>query len=203
MPIINTITTLKLKAFITCCIDNDLSVLGEGTPEELQAAFNEIISQYYEVKRDENVKQYLKLQKEKGQIELRKATIETISEAMQSRYVPSVCDILRKLYPAYAFTEQSYISDLKLVAIGEIATQRKYERIVKTIEDLDNKASDQNLTAIEKHRNFIYRLMDINKVEGVKYDMDMTVMEYAIAESRLNEHIENLKKQANNGRQFK
>jgi len=195
--IITSIRVLLLKDFITCCVDNDLTPLGNGTPQELNAAYESILSQYYDVRKDEGVKAYIHLLREIKAIELHQALVKTISTIMQDRYSYSAAEALRAQYPAYKFIPETVADDLLKVSAAEIANTRKLKRLKKALEEREQAQNDdKTMSVADRHRGFIMRLMDINKIEGCRYDDSITVMQYAVLESRLDDHIKNLIKQS-------
>ena len=192
--IIRSISTLILKDFITCCVTGDLSVLGDGSDVELHEAFTSILSQYYECKKDESMSSYIRLERDIKALEMRRYWTAVLCDIMHEMYSPACAEALSKLYPMYQFAKESYHNDISLVGKAEIKNNIKYERLVKQKEKRDAEKGGANVSPEEKHRNIISNLMDINKIEGVKYDVyTMTVLEYAIAENRKQEYIENLK----------
>jgi hypothetical protein len=189
--VITSIADLLLKDFIRCCVYRDLSVLGTGTEEELQQAFTNLLSQYYEVKNDERVKYEVKLRKDIATLELRKYRVDVLSSILMDRYSEAAAEGLRLLYPLYEFTEETLAHDLGMVGKAEISKELEHNRVCKKLDSLyTQKQIGKKESPEKKYRNFISRLMDINKVEGVRYDMQtITVMEYAIAEARLMDHV--------------
>ena len=200
--VVTSIADLLLKDFITCCVYHDLSVLGTGTADELNGEFTNLLSQYYEVKNDERVKYEVKLRKDIATLELRKHRVDVLSSILKERYSVAAADGLRVLYPNYEITEQTLAHDLGMIGKGEISKELEHNRACNKLESLyAQKQNDKKESPEKQYRNFISRLMDINKVEGVRYNMQtITVMEYAIAEARLADHVANLKEQANGRR---
>jgi len=197
-PIIRSIAVLLLKDFIKCCVENDLTVLGGDTDEQRNDAFMEILSQYYAAKSDESMLTYIKLLRDIKVLELRKAMIDTLTYIMKERYSHAAAKGLQKLYPKNQFTEQTYIKDLDWVKKAEIKKKIELDGLIKQLAEIDRENSKGNkMTPEQKRINFIDELMDINKIEGVKYDTNMTVLEYARAQARKHDHIKNLEKQIN------
>jgi hypothetical protein len=200
--LITSISVLILRDFITCCVDGNLSVLGIGTPNEQQAAFTSILSQYYEAKNDPSMSSYIKIIREIKAMELHRGLVNALCTVMRERYSYEAAKVMRELYPKYLFSKQNYIADMEMVAKSEIKNNIKYDRLVVQLKKHEqSQVSSEKVTNEQKHRNFITDLMDINKIEGVKYDINtMTVLEYAIAQGRKHDYIENLKEQANGSR---
>lgn len=195
--LIDSIADWKVYGLIQACFYEDYSSIGIGTPEELQAAFAHLLCQYHDTCRNEFISHSIKLRSQIKNIELQWEIVNRIAEIMKARYSETGAKILRERYPNYLFTPESIDNDLSMVGKGEIANQIKYERLCNELEKLEKgQKKDENLTVQQKHANFLNRLMDINKHEGVKYDIQtMSVLELAIAENRLTEYIEQLQEQ--------
>lgn len=198
MAIINSIQELILKDFIKCSVYKDLSVLGEGTAEELNKAWLNIMSEYYETAQKQDVITYLKLVRDINLLNLQKALIDSISGILNERYSIEACNTLRSLYPKYKFTEDSFKDDLSLIKGYQTADRISYDKLTKQLEKLEiNKGKEEVLTDTQRYAKFIHFLADINKYEGVKYDLSMTVLEYAVHEKRLYDYIEHLNEHSN------
>lgn len=198
--LIRSIADLKLRDFVKCCVYNSLELLGEGSEEERKEAFNDLISQFYKAKKDESILQRLQIIYQLEQIKARKIIIDALSEIMTVRYHEGTAKKLKELYPQFSFSNETILEDLKKVSVGEIANKRTFERLTVQLEKMDAAIGhDESSSPEDKYASFVKRLMDINKHEGVKYDMDMSVLEYAIAEARLTEYIEHLNSKNNGG----
>ncbi|MCD6012880.1 MAG: hypothetical protein K0Q79_2742 [Flavipsychrobacter sp.] len=195
--LIDKISNWMVKGMIDCCFYNDFSSIGTGSPEEIQAAFGNLISQYHDACKSEHMKQYVRLSASIKTIEFQWQTVNLIAEILKERFCESAAKYLRELYPLYPFTQETFEHDLGMVGKGEIANQIKYERLNTELEKLEKGLKkDEHLNTQQKHENFINRLFEINKYEGVKYDINtMSVLELAIAENRLSKYIEDLNDQ--------
>lgn len=196
--LITSISQWYVRDMIQCSYYENYSSLGTGTTAEIQSAYNNLISQYYEAKNDQTMKAYIGLMKKIKVLELNDAIIETNVAILKVWYSKSAATALRKLPPYYQYTEQSYLNDIKMQVTGEIAKGIEYERLCRQLQKMEGEnVSEAKQTPEQKHKNLIRGLMDINKVEGIKYDINtMTVLEYAIAENRLHDYVESLKAQA-------
>lgn len=201
--IIDSIKVLTLKDFITICIDQDLTVLGDGTHKQLQEAYGKILSEYYDVRADEQMRQRLKLARQIKDLELRKVIVALIADALKARYSIAAVNTLRTIYPMYKFTKETYLDDLYGVGNHEIGNGIKLERLIDQLNKMDLASGEERkMNSIQKHASFTQRLADINKNEGgASYDLKITVLEYAVLESRLDAHIESLKEQARKNKQ--
>lgn len=193
------ISKIILKNFISACVDGDLSALGTGTEDELKRAFNTILSNYYAARKDDSIKLFVELTGKIKALELHMFMVSTLVSVMEDRYSHKCAEILKGIYKQFAFTPESYIEDLEKVKVGEIAHTVTRDRLKKQLEMLDEaNKSDKKMTKQEQHESMISNLMDINKIEGVRYDVNvMTVLEYAVAENRKADYIKQLKEQAN------
>lgn len=183
---ITSISVLTLRQFIQCICYGNLSVLGEGTPEQLQDAFNDLLSQYYEAKKDEGAKQRVECVAKMKEIEMHAFLLNSLNEILQERYSEAACEILRKLYPKYQFSYESLANDLKTVKTLEIKNAITYDRYKKALDEMGGNgkaATEQDL---------IKTLLSISKFQGASYNQEMTVMEFAVAQNMIMEHIEDL-----------
>lgn len=200
--LITSISTLLLKDFITVCVDNDLSVLGRGTDKQRQNAFEGIISQYYEVRKDEGIITYLKLMRQKGVLELRKVVVEINADILKDRYSIEAAKHLNRLYPIYKFSKETYLKDLEMVGKSEIRNGIELDRIEKQLAArAEKEGSDTTMTPLQKRASFEFKIAEIEKLEGVGKDLyNKPLMSYAIYENRLQAEYEHRQKQLKNGR---
>ena len=194
--LIQSITELILKDFVTCIVDKNYSCLGTGTPSEITTAWGRIISQYQAIRKDPAFYKDLLLSKKIYEYEIRTGFITLNSAILKHGYSRSAIKALKTLYPQFQFIKESLEKDLKNIAIGEIFHKGNYDKAIKLLEE---NQSQEHKTATRQ--DFYTSLIEINKLEGTKYDMNITVMEFAILENRLHEHYEFLKDQnRKNGR---
>jgi len=193
------ISKVPLYAFIQCVVHDNIAALGEGTEAEQRAAYEEILSQYYTAKDDQQMNEYIRLMKQAALSRMRIEIVGQLASICEQRYSAAAAEVLREYYPQMKFTEQTALQDIKNVRNGEISHRMRYDSTMQQIKHMDSaKGATKDITPAQKMKGVIITLMDISKIEGVRYDMaTMTVLEFAIAENRLIEHIENLKNQAN------
>ena len=190
---ITSIKTLILKDFIEISISKDLSILGEGTDVERTSAWMNIMSEYYEACEQTDFIVRLKLVREIELMNLHFKIIEVIGTIMQDHYYSEGAKMLRDLYPQYKFTKESILADLQGVSTREIANKVKYDRMVKQLSKIDSKSENSKVqTDTQKYVQFTKRIANINKHNGVRYDLTMTVLEFAVLEHQLIEHIEHM-----------
>lgn len=196
--LLTSISEWLVKGLIECCFYDNYQSVGTGTEEEIQSVYANLISQYHQAVKNEQVGNYIKLVKEIKLIELRWAILANVAEIMTERYCESGAIALRTYYPAYQFTPESFKDDLDMVSKSEIANQIKYERLQAQLAKLDgSQKTESALTPVQRHANFLSRLAEINKYEGTRYKVDeTTVLELAVLENRLNDYIETLQEQA-------
>lgn len=195
--IIDNISKWYVKGLIEGCFYQDYSSIGKGTTEELKAAFDHLIAQYHDQVRNEYVKQYVKLSGQIKAIETQWEIINIIADIVKEHYSESAAKTLRTLYPNYEFSRKSILEDLAKVGTGEISNQIKHERLCKELAKLsETQEKSNNYTPEQRHAHFLNRLAEINKHEGVKYDVHTTtVLELAVLENRLTDYIEHLEAQ--------
>lgn len=195
--IIDNIAKWYVKGLIECCFYQDYSSLGTGTDEELKAGFEHLISQYHDQVKNEFVKHYVKLSGQIKAIETQWEIVNIIADIMKEHYSEVAAASLRKMYPLYEFSRKSILEDLAKVGTGEIANQIKHERLCKELAKLSEQQEKNNTyTPEQRHSNFLNKLAEINKHEGVKYDINTTtVLELAVLENRLTDYIDHLEKQ--------
>lgn len=197
MPLITSIADLLLKDFIKCCVDADYTCLGEGTKDEHVIVFNSLLSEYYEVSGNESMKSECKLRCDIMLLELRQKHIATLIEILKERYSPAAIGGLKHYYPLYDFSPESYQQDINKVVSGEISRKIDYDLKKEEVKGYNEDKNSKPQTPMQQHAAFISRLMDINKIEGVRYDMaTCTVLEFALGEARKTQYIKNLEAQS-------
>lgn len=192
--LITSISILTLRDFKICVCDGNFTVLGKGTEDELKTAWGNILSQYYDVVDSDEMKQMIKTEREIALLQLRQSQTEALTEVLRSGlYMADAVTPLKKLYPAYAFTKESFSSDIEFVRKGEIHYKLQLERLIK---QRDNKKPTENVQSpSQKRKELTALLMDINKIEGGHYNDSITVEMFAMGLMRRNEYIKNMNEQ--------
>lgn len=194
--LITSISDFLLKDYVTCVVDRDYRSIGTGSPEEVLSAWGNLLSQYQNIKKDPAFSKELMLSKTIYEYEIREAFICLNTEILNNGYCNSSIKWLKKLYPNYLFTKETLQNDLRLISLAEKAYRANYELAIR---QMDKSGEDNPQEVTRDH--FHYILFEISKLEGVKYDMTISLMEYAILENRLYKHYEFLKDQnAKHGR---
>jgi len=201
IPKVTSIAKWMVAEMIDCTIYGNYSSIGEGMPEQIQTALQMLLSQYYENCNNEYMKSYVHLKGQIMAIEAQWELVNVLATLMHERYSPAGAAVFKNLYPFgqynCTFAKDTFENDWKRVCAGEIRNKRNHEALTKELSEMEKEqAKSDKLTPENRHKNLINRLMDINKTEGVRYDINtMTVLELAIAENRLNQHIKNLQEQ--------
>lgn len=201
--LIANIADLPLKSFIQCCVYENLTVLGEGTPEQIADAWGNLLKQYHNARGDENLRKRMELLLKIKALEKRAAIVTLITEYMERTYNQHAANVLKTLYPQFKFTEETIKADLQKVKAGEIKTGLNYEKLVKQYESM---AGDDKKAVPDKEQQecaYMDILADINQIEHSNYSVEISTLLFARLERRRDRHIQNLKEQVNGGRQHK
>ena len=191
-----------LKDMIQCTCYGNYASIGAGTPERVQNALTELLSQYYEASNNEYIKAVVQIKGKIAAIEAQWDLVNTLAAMMFERYSEAGSNLFKKLYPLHEyncqFTEETFQADWKRVCVGELRHQMMHRQLIEQLDAMEQKNSGGNdLTPEQRHRNLVNKIADIRKVEAVNLDMStMTVLEFAIYENRLQDHIDNLREQA-------
>ena len=192
-------TVLAKVLFIDCCVEQNYSVLGEGTPEMLADCFNDLLSQYYEVCKNADIDEEQKLRKKIALLELHLTTVSTMCSILKDRFSTSAINGLKNYYPNYQYTKETIASDLKSIGVAEIKKKIEYDLAVKQIEekyDKRDKSQPKKQTVLSSYKALESKVMEFNAMDKVTYNLNnMTVLQYALLENKYNLHIENLKEQ--------
>lgn len=189
------ILTLTMGDFLKCLIDENFSVLGHEIEDENYRFWQKILSQYYTASENRDVIDYVSAVRDANSALLSLKLVETLEICLNEMYVESACISLNKLYPQFTFSKETYKEDIKRLLGYKIADKIKYDNALKELEQT-SVTSERILSKEQKYENYIRAMFDISKFEGVKYDMTMTVLEFAIASKRLTAYIEHMEKQA-------
>lgn len=184
--------------FITVSAKKDYSPLGTGAHEQLLQCYYLILSKYQEIKADPQYIKRMRMIKKKSLLELNYATTVNNAGILQKRYSPAAIEYMRKQYPMYQFTEETLANDLDMVRKGEIANEIEYEELEKEIERMDAQGNSKVQTIEQQEKNYVAAVMGFtNDAMKTSYDpFTITLLEYAVAENRLNDYIDNLKQQS-------
>lgn len=198
---------LAYNFFINCVGKGDYSAIGTGTQEQLQTAFNELLGQYYEVRGDERMKVEIKLRSAIAIFEARQNMIALNVSILKSRYSPAAANGMRKLFtnpfgvPLYSFSLKTLENDIRMALVGEknaqngeIANERNKKQLA-AMYGADGKTAKQTL--LQRAKAFTSTVLAINNGLNSRHGIHaITLMEYAIGEQQLEQHMNNLKDQA-------
>lgn len=188
--LIRSISILTLRDFKTCACDGNLTVLGKGTEDELKTVWADILSQYYTIVESDDMKRHTQLGKDIAILQLNEAKIKACTAILESEiYMPECYSPLKELYPYLELTKETYKNDIKKVRIGEIANKIKLDQLIAKRKTDDDATAE---TPAQKRRSLTNLLMDISKIEGVRYDDNITVETFAMGLNRRAEYIKNM-----------
>lgn len=194
--IIDDIKLLKLGAFRRCVVEGDLTALimtGEALPEDLDNAFMNILSQFYEVKKDKAIGDFINT---KVAIVKKKLHIERIEQLVAVMRITPDASVINELKADgynYPFTEASMDKDLQAIITGEKKHVREYNRLLRyfneNYEKKGNKLmSDEDfMSQVDVIRQFAnYKESPVAMLESI------TVYDYGLAWASYYKHIEYL-----------
>lgn len=92
--IINSCYKLTMSKFMDCLFDNDYSVLGTGTDEELKEAWKAIYNEFSDLRKDNTTVTVFTISKE---IELLKCKVSIINECLKVLWVKYDAEIAKEL----------------------------------------------------------------------------------------------------------
>jgi len=207
-PIKTDISKIMLSKWIDVMVDGNLSVLGEGSKDELDAAWSEIVSDFYKVSGDSEVGEHTKLT---GKIRSYAQRIEQINfnynilkmrrSAAAMRGLQSIKD-----YAHLKFTNETLADDLKYIDRFERSKKLEYERWEMELKQLETDSNPNKKKNLKPKREYYHeQVMNMNKAEGSQYRVDkLTVMDYALLEKRLRNYYkaqeEQIRKMKHGGR---
>jgi len=188
--IIQSIKDLTLEQFITCAVDNDLTVLGQGTPQQLHLAWIKLQGQYYNARGDEKYIRYIAIAAEMAAISWRAVYIDYCLYALEKTYVDGVCKLLREDFPKFKFTPETYKTEIGYVRSIEKRNLLRYEELNHEYEQMQKVSGGRKST----REDYVNLLLDINKSEGASYGTDVTVEIFALCLKRMEREYENIKR---------
>jgi len=197
-PTSNTIQSIKdltLEQFITCSVDGDLSILGTGTPQQLQLAWYNLQSQYYTVRGDDRYVHYVAISAEMAGITWRGVYIDYCLYALEKQYVKGICDLLREDFPKFKFTPDTYKTEIGYVRSIEKRNLFRMEELTHEFEQMQKQSNGRKST----REDYVNLLLDINKNEGASYSTSVSVEIFALCMKRLERDYQNIKKNGSRG----
>lgn len=201
--LLTSISQWYLKDYIQAYFYGDFSSIGTGTADEIREAYNKLISEYDELTAHESNKILAKLIAKKVFIETQFALVDFIASCMEKFYDASCAATMRKLYPAYTFSEETFIADFEMVGKSDISLKIDYDRTITQIEKIQSAYKpNEDYTPKQRHAQFMKKVEQIIQFRKVDFDIEKkTLMDFAVAENAMNEHYEIVKEQIrkNNG----
>lgn len=210
LKLLSSIADWSVKDMIQCRGFKNYSSIGTGTPAQVRTAYLGLMLQFADARKDEKTVTYIKLMPKYLALELRICSLASFVEILRREYTADQISVLgddhisalnksaakgiRIYYPKYEYVKETLAHDMGWIVTGEIATRRKRDEIVKEMESLDvGGGPDKEITGEQFYINIVSRIAEISKHQGVRYDINMSVLEYAVHESRLSAYIEQLK----------
>ena len=202
--IYTSIEELTLDRFIECSVTQDENYeplikdkSKEVNKENLRLAWLLILSQYYEVKDDMSVKEYIEMQSLLEAKIIRINRIQKLIDITFEQFFDSPCiDVYIQLlkeegYEHLQFTAETYIDDLKSIANSEKTNLIDIFNIKEELKKKDNKN-----VARSRKDDYYNMLLALRKHTKIYYKANkMTVYEFALECKRLEQEIEQLNQQ--------
>ena len=193
---ISNISELTIKDFIQCkffgnyeCLKLHIAIY---TDADIENHFYNLCQQYQEAKKDKNISEYAKLKGGIMAIEYGWAIVNIWANMLNERYSHPVADGLRKLYPQFKFSHESWRDDLVQVKdIEETKGRMKYDRLGSSLNKLES-LNSVNISNKDQYSNFLSTIRDCSKLFGT-IDINTTYMDMmAVYEIGLQEEIKRL-----------
>jgi len=188
--IIQSIKDLTLEQFITCAVDGDLTVLGQGNEQQLHLAWIKLQGQYYNARGDEKYIRYIAIAAEMAAISWRSIYIDYCLHALEKTYIKGICDLLREDFKKFKFTPETYKEEIGYVRSMEKRNLLRYEELQHEYEQLQKVSGGRKST----REDYVNLLLDINKNEGASYTTSVTVEIFALCLKRIEREYENSKR---------
>jgi hypothetical protein len=189
--IYRSISELTMDRFLKCLCEQDYTVLGSGSPKELEEAWILILSQYYELKEDTiNGVEEWRLTRDIQRLQSHLYLVAQCLDFLKKEYSASIADSLKKL--GYSFNPEVKEPEayLNLLLIVANKSKAKYIQLQQLLIELDRKVkslTDKNPQA----EDFEITLIHIEEMQKVSYSMDqITVYKYVMLEKKLAKRIE-------------
>lgn len=179
--IVQSIRDLPLTKFIDCYIKKDFSVLGTGTPEELEEAWKRIISQYCEAKEDGGVKTQMDLELKMELLKNRAKWIACSFTALEIRYTESLAVVIRDVCLQMGhdrpFTKYTYVEDMRYIGNRERHKELDMMNYKNAYAELEKKAEKnkgqkptengfyESLIAYNQHFKTSFTIPNLNTLE--------------------------------------
>ena len=220
-PFLTPNTPIKIKSlsnwlvldYFQCAYYGNYESIGTG-PEVIDT-YNDLISQFAQMRADESTKKYIELKKTISILIHKCINVIMNIEVMDKLYVENAAERLRFYFPQKQFTRNTYKKDIEYAKVSLIETEDKQYRMInndcirydQTMQKLAKWESEHATVEtkpdpLQSERENYKLLAEINKIEGTRYTFHgMFMMEYAVLLSNRqqwikdkNEEIRQLKK---------
>ena len=199
MKLITDLEDLRFKSFIKAQVNKDLSVLiveGKPTPQDLQAAWNELISQYHELVGNTDVVAYLKRMARIEAYSAKVLHVEAICLGIeQVTDLPHVIEMLVKLLNIWGysrqFTPESTQSDLKYIRNCNGNDRLKLKKIQIEQDEYEQKEAKkaQKQGKSDPKKDFMSLLHAIESHKKMVFDRDkLNMYDFAMYVNELKEY---------------
>jgi len=191
------IKDLPLRLFVAC-FGGDYSGLvlppteiPEHEKHNAYAAWVRILSQYYTAVGDEKAKRVFQLQGGMERIRFRSQYVRFLCEAITVTYNVDIADMLRKEYPRWGFTVETYEQDIIAALKFERRNENIYEEYDTELKQLQGTQDGEAISELY----FINVLISISSAQMGTYKFnDITVLEFALLYAALKQRIAQLNK---------
>lgn len=198
---VSRIGKLALLDFITCCIDEDYTSLvlaGQPTKDELDSAWLQLLSQYYEARGDKKQAEQMDLILKMQLIKVRAAMMHLLISSIEQVYSEVLVKRLQAYgYETVTFSRETLKEDLQGVANAELQNKLEYEALAEQLQGLIGE--DKPGKKGQKGKIFYDYVRAYNKHFKTTYSVQtMSTLEYAYLCKDLDEELENLADQNDN-----
>lgn len=196
--IVEDIMQVKVKQYRMCVVHGDLKSLlmyGEATDEDLDNAFMNILSQFYQIKKDKHIKEYIDARLEIERKKLHINRVSSVVEALRGNYDEALINELREDgYNYFAYSVKTIDKDLNRVLSHEKKHVRRHDFLV---EQFNLKYGENTSKGIMTDDDFMTAFNTIAKyckyqTDIVQLEQDMSLYSYAIDCKNYDQHLEYL-----------
>lgn len=194
------IVDTSLKKFITCLVDNKLSVLHrnkqkKATEEQLKAAWINLQEEYIEAIADDTYKQYMRLELDCVLLQGKLDCVHTLADLMRKMpdptQYPDACKMLNK----YCNSNFTFQDKKEIDACTDRVRHLKINLELKKVKlaALESRLKSSKKDKIDK-TSFYKTLIDLSDHAKMKIDDSITVFEYCHRIKTVKQWQEKLKK---------
>jgi hypothetical protein len=182
-----------MDKFLRCLCDEEYTALGTGTPAQLEEAWLDILTQYYEAK-GESIRaiEQLNLSCQVLRLQQHLRLLQICIDVLSTRYSESIADSLNKL--GYVFKPASkkpedYRNILQVIANK---SKTKYIQLKQLTVELQKKQKEiSELSLTPTREAYEERLLNIEEMQKVSYSMELiTVAKFITLEKKYIKRME-------------